>query len=164
LEEPSSYTERPVTDTPGHVYCDEAQGNTGAGAAAVLISPSSMKPWYAARLHFNKEIDKCTNNIAKYEAVLLGLCKLRVMGVQNCILKTDSNMIPWQIEKECIARVATLERYLALVRRIENYFSGFFVEYIKRTKNTKADELVKSATRKTTLPLTCFSKHLKVHE
>jgi ribonuclease HI len=86
------------------------------------------------------------------------------MGVQNCILKTNSKMIPGQIEKECIARVATLERYPALIRRMENYFSGFFIEHIKRTKNTKADELVKSAARKTTLPLTCFSKHLKVHE
>jgi hypothetical protein len=36
-----------------------------------------------------------------------------------------------QIEKECIAREPTLERYLALVRRMENYFTGFTMEYIK---------------------------------
>jgi hypothetical protein len=44
------------------------------------------------------------------------------MGVQNCILKTDLKVIAGQIEKECMARDATLERNLATVRRMENYF------------------------------------------
>jgi hypothetical protein len=47
-------------------------------------------------------------------------------------------------------------RYLAIVRRMENYFKGFTVEYIKRTKNTKADELAKAATRKLVLPPDVF--------
>jgi hypothetical protein len=33
-----------------------------------------------------------------------------------------------QIEIECIAREPTLERYLALIRRMENYFKGFTIE------------------------------------
>jgi hypothetical protein len=41
-----------------------------------------------------------------------------------------------QIKKEYMARDATLERYLAIVQRMNNYFKGFTVEYIKRTKNT----------------------------
>jgi ribonuclease HI len=44
-------------------------------------------------LQFTTETDKCSNNISKYEAVLLGLRKLRAMGVQNCILKIDSKVI-----------------------------------------------------------------------
>jgi hypothetical protein len=34
-------------------------------------------------------------------------------------LFTDSKVVTGQIEKECIAREPTLEKYLALVRRIE---------------------------------------------
>jgi ribonuclease HI len=109
------------------VYCDRAWGNTGTGAVAVLISPSGIKLRYATCLQFTKEIDKCINNITKYEAVLLGLRKLQAMGVQSCILKTDSRVIAEQIEKECIARDAMLERYLALIRRMGNYFRGFSV-------------------------------------
>jgi hypothetical protein len=41
-----------------------------------------------------------------------------------------------QIEKECMARDTTLEKYLVVVQRMENYFKGFTVEYIERTKNT----------------------------
>jgi ribonuclease HI len=74
------------------------------------------------------------------------------MGVHNCILKTDSKVIARQIEKECIARDSMVERYLALVWRMKNYFRGFSVEHISRSKNAKADELAKAATRKITMP------------
>jgi hypothetical protein len=50
-----------------------------------------------------------------------------------------------------MARDATLERYLATVRRMENYFKGFTIEYIKRAKNTEADELAKVVARKAML-------------
>jgi ribonuclease HI len=52
---------------------------------------------YATRLQFKVEVDKCSSNIAEYEAVLLGLRELRAMGVQRCILKTYSNVIASQI-------------------------------------------------------------------
>jgi ribonuclease HI len=66
-------------------------------------------------LNFTKEIDKCTNNIAEYEAISLGLRKLQAMRVQNYILRIDSKVIAGQIEKECIARDCMLERHLALI-------------------------------------------------
>jgi hypothetical protein len=69
--EPSSYTEGPVIDTPWKVYCDGAWGAFGARVAAILISRLGVKLRYAVHLNFIAEIDKCNNNIAKYEAVLL---------------------------------------------------------------------------------------------
>jgi ribonuclease HI len=99
---------------------------------------------------------KCTNNIAEYEAILLGLRKLRVIGVQRCTLRTDSKVVAGKIEKEWIARDATLKRYLALVRRMENYFKGFTVEHVDRNKNTEVDELAKAAAHNTPLPVDVF--------
>jgi ribonuclease HI len=49
------------------IFYDGTWGTFSAGAAAILISPSKMKTYYAARLEFN-----CTNIIAEYEAVNLG--------------------------------------------------------------------------------------------
>jgi ribonuclease HI len=123
---------------------------------AILTSPSGVELRYAARLHFSKEIDKCTNNIAEYEAILLGLRKLRAIGVQSCILRTDSKVVARQIEKKYIAREPTLEKYLSLVRRMENFFKGFTVEYIDKNKNSEADELTKAAARNTPLPADVF--------
>jgi hypothetical protein len=74
--EPSSYTEGTVVDTPWQVYCDGAWGASGAGAAAILKSPLGIKLRYASQLQFKAKADKCSNNIAEYKAVLLGLHKL----------------------------------------------------------------------------------------
>jgi ribonuclease HI len=74
------------------------------------------------------------------------------MGVQRCTLKIDSKVIASQIEKECMARDETLERYLAVVRRMENFFKGFTVKHIERAKNTEVDELAKATARKIVEP------------
>jgi hypothetical protein len=71
--EPGSLTEGVVSESPWFIYCHGAWGTTGAGVAAILISPSEIKLHYTARLQFSSEADKCTNNIAEYEAILLGL-------------------------------------------------------------------------------------------
>jgi ribonuclease HI len=81
--EPSSYIEGTVVETPWQICCDGAWGVSGAGAAAILKSPSGIKMKYAARMQFKTQIDKCSNNIAEYEAILLGLCKLTALGVQH---------------------------------------------------------------------------------
>jgi hypothetical protein len=51
-----------------------------------------------------------------------------------------------------MARDETLERYLAVIRRMENFFKGFIVEHIERAKNTEVDELAKAVARKAVLP------------
>jgi ribonuclease HI len=112
------------------VFCDGSWGTFGAGAPAVLVAPSKVKTCYAARLDFS-----CTNNIAEYEALLLGLQKLRAMGIRRVILKTDSQVISSHIDKSSKARDPKLEKYLDTVRRLEASFRRFFCqEYSKRRK------------------------------
>jgi ribonuclease HI len=77
--EPGSSTEGVVLESSWLVYCDGAWGAVGAGAAAILISPSGIKLRYVERLQFNNKADKCTNNIVEYEAILLGLRKPRAI-------------------------------------------------------------------------------------
>jgi ribonuclease HI len=68
----------------------------GAGSAAVITSPTGVKHRYASRLSFALESDRCTNNIAEYEAVILGLRKLRALGVTTYIIRTDSKVVAGQ--------------------------------------------------------------------
>jgi ribonuclease HI len=77
------------------------------------------------------------------------------------MLKTDSQVVASQIEKECMARDTTLEKYLAIIQRMENYFKGFTVDYIERAKNIEADELAKVATKKAVLPPDVFFQVLE---
>jgi hypothetical protein len=75
------------------IHCNGAWCHAGAGAAAVITSPIGVKHRYATRLSFALESDRCTNNVAEYEAVILGLRKLRALGVTTYIIKTDSKVV-----------------------------------------------------------------------
>jgi hypothetical protein len=46
---------------------------------------------------------------------------------------------------------------------MENYFKGFTVVYIDRSKNTEADELVMVAAHNTPLPADVFCKSYQMH-
>jgi hypothetical protein len=94
----------------------------------------------------------CTNNIAKYEALLLGLRMLKVMGIRRAVLKIDSQVISGHIDKSCKARDPKLEKYLDTVRRLEASFEGFSVKNIPRGENEHADLLAKSAAQGLPLP------------
>jgi ribonuclease HI len=81
----------------------------------IITSPAGIKYRYVARLSFAFESDKCTNNIAEYEAVILGLRKLRALAATTCIIKTDSKVVVGQIEKDYSAKGPILMQYLAAI-------------------------------------------------
>jgi ribonuclease HI len=97
----------------------------------MLILPSKIKTCYAARLEFN-----CTNNIAGYEALLLGLRKLKAMGIRRAVLKFDSQVFIGHIDKSSRARDPKLEKYLVTVQSMEASFEGFSVKNIPRGENS----------------------------
>jgi ribonuclease HI len=138
------------------VFYDGSWGTFGEGAAAVLVAPSKVRTCYAERLDFS-----CTNNIAKYEALLLGLRKLKAMGIRRAILKTDSQVISSHIDKSSKARDPKHEKYLDTVRRLKASFEGFSVKNIPRGENEHADLLAKSAAQGLPQPLEVFFETIK---
>jgi ribonuclease HI len=139
---------------PQTVFCDGSWGTFGAGAAAVLVAPSKVRTCYAVKLDFS-----CTNNIVEYEALLLGLRKLKAMGIRRAVLKTDSHS--GHVDKICKARDPKLEKYLDTVRRLEASFEGFSVKNIPRGENEHADLLAKSAAQWLPLPSEVFFETIK---
>ena len=87
----------------------------------------------------------CTNNIAEYEALLLGLRKFKAMGIRRTVLKSDSQAIKGHVDKSSRERDLKLEKYLDIVRRMEASFEGFSVKNILRGENEHPDLLAKSA-------------------
>jgi ribonuclease HI len=138
------------------VFYDGSWGTFGTGAAIVLVAPSKVKTCYAPKLDFS-----CTNNIAEYEALLLGLRKLRAMGIRRAILKTDSQVISGHADKSSKARDPKLERYLDTVQRLEASFEGFSIKNILRGENEHADLLAKSAAQGLPLPSEVFFETIK---
>ena len=122
------------------VHCDGAWDTASIGVSAILTQPSGSRLWYAARLEFLS-----MNNIAEYEAMLLGLWKLRALRIRRCIIKSDSQVIVGHIEKNFVAKEPKLVRYLVAIRRMEKHFTGFSLHHIPRNENAEADELAKAA-------------------
>jgi ribonuclease HI len=93
-----------------------------------------MKILYAAKLEF-----QCTNYIAEYEAMLLGLRKLKVMGVKHAILKSDSQVILGHVDKSNKVKRSSLDKYLEMVQRMECSIEGFYVKNIPRADDEHAE-------------------------
>jgi ribonuclease HI len=115
-----------------------------------------IRTCYAARLEF-----QCTDNIAEYEVVLLGLQKLKAMGIRRVILKSDSQVITGHVDKITKEKDPKLEKYLDTFRWMEASFKAFFVKNIPRGDNEQADLLAKSAAQGLPLPTEVFFETLK---
>jgi hypothetical protein len=86
------------------IICDGAWGRKGAGIAAIITSLAGVKLRYAARLDYSNPLDRCTNNTTEYEALLLGLRKVRALGASNFLVKCDAKVIKDHVEKESEAK------------------------------------------------------------
>jgi ribonuclease HI len=138
------------------IHSDDTWCHAGAGAVAIITSPTGAKYRYAARLSFALESDRCTNKIAEYEFVILGLRKLRALGVTTCIVRTDSKLVAGQVKKEYTAKDPTLMQYLTAVHSLERQFKGFTLQHVDRAKNEEADALAKAAAKGEALPSDVF--------
>jgi ribonuclease HI len=130
--------------TPWIVQCDGAWCYKGVGISVVVTSPAGVVIRYAARLIFANN-EHSTNNTTEYEALLLALRKMKVLGSQTFIIRTDSKVIQEHIEKESEARNPILMKYLEKVREMERHFKGYSVQHIPRDDNNEADKLAKAA-------------------
>ena len=86
-----------------------------------MTVPSGTQLKYAVRLDFKG----CTNNIAEYEGLLLGLRKARALGARRLSIRSDSELITGHINKSNRALKPELAKYLVAVRSMEKFFLGF---------------------------------------
>jgi ribonuclease HI len=115
---------------------------------------------YAAQLIFAND-EHSMNNTTEYEALLLALRKMKALGQQSFIIKTDSKVIQEHIEKESEARNPVLMKYLEKVREMERHFKGYSVQHIPKDDNNEADKLAKAAARNQVMPPDVFFEIIK---
>ena len=96
-----------------------------------MTAPSGTQLKYALRLDFKG----CTNNIAEYEGLLLGLRKAKALGMRRLSIRSDSELITGHINKSNRALKPELAKYLAAVRSMQKYFLGFSIRSFPRSQN-----------------------------
>ena len=122
------------------MFFDGACTKESTGAGVVLISPSKKTSHLSFKLDF-----KVTNNIAEYEALLLGLNATKEMEIKILQVFGDADLIIQQVNKSFQAKHVRLKAYKDEVLREIHDFADFKISYVPRAMNELADSLVVSA-------------------
>jgi ribonuclease HI len=118
------------------LFFDGSASMQGGSAGVVLIDPSGDQVKYMVHLEF-----KATNNMAEYEALIVGLSAALSLGVCQLLVKGDSQLIIKQVREECSCNEPRLAAYLLHVRKLEKSFDAFELQHVPRANNSAADEL-----------------------
>jgi ribonuclease HI len=137
------------------MYFDGSLMKTGAGAGLLFISPLGKHLHYVLRLHF-----PASNNVAKYEALVNGLCVAIELGVRRLDARGDSQLVIDQVMKNSHCRDQKMEAYCNEVRRLEDKFYELELNHVARWYNETADELAKIASGRTMVPPDVFSRDI----
>jgi ribonuclease HI len=137
------------------MYFDGLLMKIGAGAGLLFISPLGVHMRYIIWLHF-----PASNNVAEYEALVMGLRIAVELGVQHLDVRGDSQLVIDQVMKSSSYRDPKMEAYYEKVRCHEDKFHGLKLNHIARRYNEAADELAKIASSRTIVPPDVFARDL----
>jgi len=122
------------------MFFDGACSNEAAWEGVVLVSLTQEYIHLSFKLTF-----EVTNNIAEYEALVLGLSAAKEMGIKGMKVFGDANLIIQQVNKVFQAKHPRLKAYIDEVWRLKSCFNDFNISYIPRMKSELADSLATSA-------------------
>jgi ribonuclease HI len=130
-----------LKDKVWYMYFDGASSRHGKGAGIVLKSPLGHIFKFAYRLEF-----EATNNVAEYEAILLGLELAKALKIKLLSIKGDSDLIIMQLKNKFTCKNQRLRNYRNAVWDTMEHFDALDLEAIPREQNSLADELAVAAT------------------
>jgi ribonuclease HI len=119
---------------------DVGFSRAGKGVGIMLQAPSGNVFKFAYRLEFD-----ATNNVAEYEALLLGLEVCKDMGVKCLNIKGDSDLVIQQLKNKFACKSERLKRYRNAIWDSIGDLDALNFITIPREHNSKVDELAVAA-------------------
>jgi ribonuclease HI len=136
------------------MYFDGSLNLEGAGAGALLISPTGEQLKYVLHIFW-----KVSNNEAEYEVLLHGLRLAASLGIKWLLVYGDSAVVINQLNKSWDRNKENMDAYCLEVCKLENKFYGLEFHHIVRDNNVAADVLSKLCSTRAQVPAGVF-----VHE
>ena len=118
------------------LFFDGASNAFGAGIGAVLVSPEGKHFPTTIKLQF-----PCTNNMAEYEACILGLKLALDMDVRELAVFSDSDLLVHQTLGQWVTRDSKIVPYHYSILTLGRQFDALEFTHIPRTRNVFADTL-----------------------
>ena len=140
----------PIQDAPGGgrhkvtLYVDgSCKGNPGEGGAGVVIKDEQER----TVSNIKRYLGSVTNNIAEYQALILGLQEAKQLGSQEVEIYLDSELVVNQINGVYRVRDHKLKTLEGEVRGLLRHFARWVIKHIPREENREADRLAREAVR-----------------
>jgi len=135
-------TQRKVIPGSCKVFSDGAsRGNPGLAGAGVVLYDDQGKE-LCAKTDF---LGQCTNNVAEYRALILGLQTARERGCQSLELFLDSELVVRQMSGQYKVKNKTLKPLFSEAQQLLEEFGQYTISHIPRAQNKRADELANQA-------------------
>lgn len=124
------------------LYTDGAcRGNPGHGSSGAVLQDME-----GTVLHeWGRYLGVCTNNIAEYEALILGVRQALDQGVTQLDIFLDSELLVKQVKGEYRVKNARLQELIREVRRLLSLLADYDIMHIPREENRRADKLANAA-------------------
>lgn len=120
------------------LYCDGAsRGNPGpAGAGALLYDPGGILKGQLSRY-----LGETTNNVAEYQALILGLQLAREQGAARIQILADSQLVVEQLNGSYRVKSPHLLPLWQQAKKELQNFEAYAISHVPRAQNSLADEL-----------------------
>ncbi len=124
------------------LYTDgAARGNPGPAGAGVRVE----SPDGAAIDELAEYLGEATNNVAEYQALLLGLERARSLGASEVEVRSDSELLVRQMNGEYKVKNEGLRALVTRARTLERGFRSVAYVHVRRERNRDADRLANLA-------------------
>jgi ribonuclease HI/probable phosphoglycerate mutase len=117
------------------------RGNPGQGGAGAVLLGENGEVLGAAK----KFLGHCTNNIAEYRALILGLETALERGTSVISIYLDSELLVRQIQGIYRVKNPDLKPLMAAIRDLLDRFDTWKIEHVPRSENALADGLANEA-------------------
>ncbi|XP_070020284.1 uncharacterized protein [Nicotiana sylvestris] len=118
------------------MFFDRAANFKGVGIGVVLVSEIGQHYPVSTKLRF-----PCTNNMAEYEARILGLNMAIDMNIQELLVIGDSDLLVQQVQGEWATKNSKILPYLHHVQELRKRFTKIEFRHVPRIQNEFADVL-----------------------
>ena len=117
------------------------RGNPGVGGAGAVITDDQDNVLWEGKEY----LGQCTNNIAEYRALILGLKGALSQGFRSLDVYMDSELLAKQINGSYRVKNEHLKVLMQEVRSLLESFESVHVHHVPRSRNSHADQLANLA-------------------
>lgn len=117
------------------------RGNPGTGGAGAVITDEADNILWEGKEY----LGHCTNNIAEYKALILGLKGALAQGFNRLDVYLDSELLANQINGSYKVKNENLKILMQEVRGLLSSFQSVHVKHVLRCHNAQADKLANLA-------------------